>query len=134
MSRNSRLNKFFLNCCCLLYLAFYIASISSLMRWKDNVFAFEKFLYINTYIIDHYYITSHITSVACNCIYLSIIVNNLLSLHFFYCVHNNNCPIDLYNRDLQTTTVLFTRIVSLHRTDWILSELLLNCLAYYIVC
>ena len=42
--------------------------------------------------------------------------------------------IDLYNRDLQTTIILFTRNLSSHKTDWILSELLLpaiSCLLYH---
>ena len=48
-------------------------------------------------------------------------------------VHNNNCLIDLYNRDLQTTIILFTRIMSSHKTDWILSMsslLTLSCFSY----
>ena len=49
---------------------------------------------------------------------------------------NNNCPIDLYNKDLQTTIILFTCNMSSHRTDWILSELPLlamSCLVYCLV-
>ena len=56
-------------------------------------------------------------------------------LHIF-CVHNNNCSIDLYNRELQTTIILFSCNVSSHKTDWIISELLLltqYCLLYRMV-
>ena len=45
---------------------------------------------------------------------------------FFFTIfreHNNNCSIDLYNRDLKTTIILFTRNLSSDKTDWILSEL-----------
>ena len=48
-------------------------------------------------------------------------------------VRNNNGSIDLYNRDLQTTIILFTRNVFSHKTDWILSEsplIALSCLLY----
>ena len=50
-----------------------------------------------------------------------------------FLVYNNNCSIDVYNRDLQTTIILFTCNVSSHKTDWILSELpllALSCLLY----
>ena len=62
--------------------------------------------------------------------------NNLLQLLLFFTlfrVHNNNCSIDLYNRDLQTTILLFTRNVSSHKSDCIFSELsspALSCLIY----
>ena len=60
--------------------------------------------------------------------------NNLLLYTSFAC--NNNCSIDLYNRDLQTTIFLFTRNVSSHKTDWILCEsplLVLSCRLYSMV-
>ena len=44
--------------------------------------------------------------------------NNLLQLLLFFTI-----TIDLYNRDLQTTNILFTRNVSSNKNDWILSEL-----------
>ena len=47
----------------------------------------------------------------------------------FY-VPNNNCSIYLYNRYLQTTIIIFTRNVPLHKTDWILSELPLRVLSW----
>ena len=37
-------------------------------------------------------------------------------------VHNNNCSLDLYYEDLQTTIIFFTHNVSSHKTEWILSE------------
>ena len=43
---------------------------------------------------------------------------------------------NLYNRNLQTTIILFTRIVSSHKTDWILPEspcFALSCLLYRMV-
>ena len=52
--------------------------------------------------------------------------------HFFP-LRNNNCWTDLYERDLQTIIILFTRNVSSHKTDWIFSELpllALSCLLY----
>ena len=55
------------------------------------------------------------------------------SLHFFH-IHNNNCSLDLYNRDLQITIILFTRNVSSHKINWILYELpllALSCLLYH---
>ena len=54
----------------------------------------------------------------------------------FILIRNNNCSIDFYNRDLQTTITLFTRNVSSHKTHWILSEsplLALSCLLYRVV-
>ena len=51
-------------------------------------------------------------------------------------VHNINSSTDFYNRDLQTTIILFTRNVSSHKIDWILSEsplLALSCLLYRMV-
>ena len=53
------------------------------------------------------------TTICFNCYY---------SVHFLI-AHNNNCSIDLYNRDLQTTIILFTHNLSSHKTDWIPSEL-----------
>ena len=32
-------------------------------------------------------------------------------------VHNNNCSLDLYDKDLQTTIILFTRNVSSHKIN-----------------
>ena len=67
-----------------------------------------------------------ITTICFNCYY---------SLNFFR-VHNNNCSIHLYNRDHQTTIILFIRNVSSHKTDWIVSELplpALSCLLYRMV-
>ena len=49
---------------------------------------------------------------------------------------NINCSIDLYNKDLQTTIILFTCNVSAHKTGWIISELpllALSCLLYRMV-
>ena len=60
---------------------------------------------------------------------ITICFNYYYSLHFL-CLHNNNSSIDLYNRDLQTTIILFTCNVSLHNTDWILSESPLLALSY----
>ena len=60
--------------------------------------------------------------------------NNLLQLLVLFSlfrVHNNNCLIDLYNSDLQTTIILYTRNVSSYKADWFLSEsplLALSCL------
>ena len=48
---------------------------------------------------------------------------------------NKNCLLGVYNRDLQTTIILFTCNGSSHNTDWILSEsplLALYCLLYRI--
>ena len=62
----------------------------------------------------------------------TIYFNCYYSLHLFH-IHNSNYSIDLYNRDLQTTIILFTRKVSSHKTDWILSEFLwLLCFPFYI--
>ena len=44
------------------------------------------------------------------------------SLFFFaynLFINNNTCSLDLYSSNLQTTTVLFTRNASSHKTDWI---------------
>ena len=53
----------------------------------------------------------------------ALIIN--ISLHFFR-VHNNNCSTDLYNRDVQTTIILFTQdllnFFSIH---------CMACLAFY---
>ena len=49
-------------------------------------------------------------------------------------IYNNICLIDTYNRDLQTTIILFTNNVSSHKTDWFFFELplpALSCLLYY---
>ena len=48
--------------------------------------------------------------------------------------NNNNCSIDLYSRDLQTTIIHFIRKVSSHKTDWILTELLLPALFCLLYC
>ena len=51
--------------------------------------------------------------------------------------YNSNCSeSDLYNRDLRTTIILFTRNVFSHKAAWILSEmplLALSCLLYSMV-
>ena len=50
-----------------------------------------------------------------------------------YSLHSSAYTIDLYNRDLQATIILFTRNMSSHKTDWILFELpllALSCLLY----
>ena len=57
------------------------------------------------------------------------------SFHFL-CVYNNNCSINLYNKDLQATIILFIPNGSSHKTDEILSELpllTLSCLLYRMV-
>ena len=36
--------------------------------------------------------------------------------------YNNNCSLDLYSRDLRTTIILFSRNVSSHKTDKILTD------------
>ena len=67
---------------------------------------------------------TYTTTICFNCYY---------SLHIFP-LHNNYCSIALYNWDLQTTIILFTRNVSSHKNDWILSELpllALSCLLYH---
>ena len=46
--------------------------------------------------------------------------------------YNKNCSIDLYNRDVQTTITLFTRNMSSHKTERILSELPLLALSYFL--
>ena len=55
----------------------------------------------------------------------TIFFNCYYSLHFFD-VHNNNCSISLFNRDLQTTIILFTRNMFSYKTDW---EFFLNSVA-----
>ena len=45
-------------------------------------------------------------------------------------VSTNNCSVDLYNGDLHTTTVFFTRNASSHKTDWILTTGCLLCLTF----
>ena len=63
---------------------------------------------------------------------ITICFNCYYSLHLFR-LHNNNCSIDLWNENLQTTIILFARNVSSHKTDWILSAsplLDLSCLLY----
>ena len=48
----------------------------------------------------------------------------------------NNCSIELYNRNLQTTIILFIRNMSSHKTDWILSKFPLlawACFLYHMV-
>ena len=50
----------------------------------------------------------------------------------FFRVHDNNCWIDLYNRDLQTTIILFIHNVSSRKTDWFLSELPLLALSWFL--
>ena len=47
---------------------------------------------------------------------------------------NNNCSIDLYNRDLQTTIIRFTHNLSSLKTDWILSESPLLALSGLLYC
>ena len=67
-----------------------------------------------------------------HCSKLNVYNNNLLCLLFFFtlsCVNTNNCSLDLYNGDLQTTIVLFTRNATSHKT---LLICYLFCLAYYI--
>ena len=59
----------------------------------------------------------------------TIFFNRYYSLHFFR-AHNNNCSIDLCNRNLQTTIILFTRKVSSHKIDWILAESPFLALSY----
>ena len=43
------------------------------------------------------------------------------------CVNTNNCSVDLYNGDHQTTTVFLTRNSPSHKADWILTT---GCLLY----
>ena len=45
------------------------------------------------------------------------------------CISTNTCSSDLYIGDLQTTTVLFTRKVSSHTTDWITTNSLSSVLS-----
>ena len=69
-----------------------------------------------------------------NLMYVTIIATKITcSLYFSaynHFVRNNICSLYLYSGDLQTTTVLFTRNASLHKTDWILItlRLFLSCL------
>ena len=54
-------------------------------------------------------------------------------------IHNNNCSIDFYNKDLQTTIILLSinvHVRTSHKVDWILSELplhVLSCFSYRMV-
>ena len=50
-------------------------------------------------------------------------------LHFCFCKKNNNCSMDLYNGDIQTTIILFTGNVSSYKTNWILS----NCVVCFVL-
>ena len=59
---------------------------------------------------------------------------NCYSSFTLFRVHNNNCSIDLFSRDLQTIIILFTCNVSSHKTDWILSELPLPAMSYLLYC
>ena len=45
---------------------------------------------------------------------------------------NNTCALDLYSRDLQTTTVHFTSNVSSHKTDWITTDSLCAMSCHFI--
>ena len=60
---------------------------------------------------------------------LSATVHNLM-MHTSVSVSTNNCSVDFYNGDLQTTNVLFTWNVSSHKTDWILTTRSLFCLDF----
>ena len=58
----------------------------------------------------------------------------LIVILLLHSLHINNCSIELYNSDLQTTIILFTRNVSSHKTDWILDELQLLALFCLLYC
>ena len=49
-------------------------------------------------------------------------------------VYNNHFSVGLYKRDLHTTIIRFTRNLSSHMIDWILSELLLSALSCVLYC
>ena len=50
--------------------------------------------------------------------------------HSSFTVNTNNCSVDLYNGDLQTTIVFFTRNAPLHKINWIFTGRSLLCLAF----
>ena len=47
---------------------------------------------------------------------------SIVILLYTFFAYSNNCSLGLYSSDLRTTIILFSRSVSLHKTDWILSE------------
>ena len=87
------------------------------------VFILNQFFIVRTILCATFNDLSQTTTICINCYY---------SLHFH--VHNNNCSKDLYNRDLQTTIILFTRHVPSHTTNWIISESALSALLCLLYC
>ena len=62
-------------------------------------------------------------------LHTTIIAYSLIFFAYALCANNNTCSLDLYNEDVQTSTVLFTCDASSHKTDWILTTRCLLCLA-----
>ena len=114
---------------CLLWFAFYIAWYAVWwMHLKENDFASAKCKQVACGVVAVYRLFLYYTLLLFVYFFIPIFYTDVIAIFLFIRWSGSK---DLYNKD--PTIILFTRNVSSHKTDWILSESplpTLSCLLY----